>query len=107
MPISEEWLPFDEDTVSSLPSSPGVYEIGEYSRNPIYIGYGNLAEKLKKHFVDMQNNVDCMRMARWFRFEKTESLELAEERERALKKEHWLSFGYDPPCNQSTNPLVD
>ncbi len=104
LPIKEEWLRFDEATIKALPSSPGVYEIGEYSKNPIYYGHGILSEKLKEHFEQKQSNPEyCFAKwkATWFRYEETESMEKAEEREKKLKHEHWMNFGYDPPC-QST-----
>jgi hypothetical protein len=104
LPIDAEWIRFDEAVLSSLPSSPGVYEIGEYSKNPIFYGHGILAEKLKEHFEKMQSDSGyCFTQwkATWFRYEETDSLEQAEEREKALKHEHWMNFGYDPPCQKT------
>ena len=98
MLISEGWIPFEMGPVQSLPFSYGVFEIADDFHNVIFIGSGRINVQLKKRYLEMRH-IECLRMAKWFRFETAESQELAEKRERTLKEEYRQQFGNDPICN--------
>lgn len=97
MPIAKRWSDFNWDKLNEVPDVYGVYELGDYAGNVIYIGSGRLRDRLRywKSIGDT-----CIMQARKFRYEELRSEERCRERERALLREHQRLHGKLPRCNE-------
>lgn len=51
---------FTEDNVSKAPDQEGVYMIVDSGDNPIYIGRGNVRERLKSHYHRREATDECI-----------------------------------------------
>ncbi len=88
------WQELNEENIKRYPpKSPGVYALGDTSKNLIYYGStGNLEQRLSEQLANPVNA--CVRSkAKYFKYKKTGSEEEAKELEKKLIDAD------NPPCN--------
>lgn len=98
MPISAKWSIFNKDNIFEEPNYYGIYEIGDSNGNIMYIGQGQIKDRLNSHFLNGSHPIG--RSAK-YRVEMTGSKQRAEERERAELLAYTRTHDGDlPPYNQ-------
>lgn len=98
MPISVKWSTFNKDNISEEPNNYGIYEIGDSNGNIMYIGQGQIGDRLDSHFVNGSHPVGHSAK---YRTERTGGKQRAEERERAELSAYARTHGGAlPPYNR-------
>jgi len=69
MPINKKWSDYTPENVAEAPDVFGVYEIANRLKNVIYIGEGNIKERLASHL--RPKSPDYFSNASYFRYETT------------------------------------
>ena len=85
MPIAKKWSRFSKELVKKTSDVYGVYELADGSKDVIYIGEGNLRERLLAHFI---NGSAPTPGTSYFRYEITESKTRCKQRQNALLAEY-------------------
>lgn len=103
MSISGPWSKLTLASIESVPTAPGVYEVGTLVRNTLYMGRSggrDLRECLSDELADPRSQI--RHRALYFRYEVTQR---DEQRLRRLLEEYARSHGGKlPPLNQRLNP---
>jgi len=97
MPPAIKWSKFTCENLSKVDTVYGVYELGDNSKNIIYIGQGILRDRLLAHKI---SDEPCFKKAKYYRFEKIGGKERAEQRERAEMNIYESEYGELPECNK-------
>jgi len=98
--MSTGWIAFNRSNVDNLPSSAGVYELGNADRVVVYVGRtDNLKRRLNEH---LNNPTDpCIKRVKpsYFRYETCVWERQCCERERQLILQHQSAYRKLPECN--------
>lgn len=85
---------FTPDVIDIAPNEEGVYLIVDRDNNPIYVGRGNIRERLTSHYNRREDVDKCI----WEEYNPThyycEACSNSEEREKEL------IIQLKPPCNE-------
>ena len=96
MPLEKKWSKYRKVTVERVPNNLGVYEIANSKGEIIYIGQGNIKDRLNAHFL---HGSDPIPQGAQFRYVETKSKLRAEQRERTEMKEYEKQKGKLPRHN--------
>ena len=97
MPIAKKWSKYTKDDIRTIPSVYGVYELADGSRRTVYIGEGNLHNRLMAHFT---TGSDPTPGISYFRYVTTGSKQRAVQRQNVLLSEFMKKHGRLPKYNQ-------
>lgn len=102
MPISNPWSRLSQDTVETVPTMPGVYEIATLVRSTIYIGRTDgqdLRRCLRAEVTEPRRRI--RQQALYFRYEPTSQ---DDQRHHELLQEYARAHrGKIPPLNQDAD----
>jgi len=96
MPLFKKWSYFNMANISVESDGFGVYELGDSSRNILYIGEGHVQDRLYSHFINGTNPIPGTGL---YRVEYTGSKERAGQRERAELRDFIRTHGDCPKFN--------
>jgi len=97
MSITKKWSRYTKDNIRTIPSVYGVYELSDGSKHTVYIGEGNLHDRLLAHFAA---GSDPTPGTSYFRYVTTGSKQRAVQRQNALLSEFMKKHGRLPKYNQ-------
>ena len=96
MPITNQWWTFSESVIQHDHDNPGVYELGDASKNVVYIGSSNeVRRRLREHLAAHAQSCIGNR-TKFYRIEYTQNYV---QRERELYDSHVRLHGQRPICN--------
>ena len=97
MPIAKRWSNYKKEHVQKVDNVYAVYELADKLKEVIYIGEGELRERLLAHII---GGNDPIPTTSHFRFEKTTSKTRCVQRQNALLAEFKRRYGRLPKYNQ-------
>jgi len=100
MPIQKKWSSFRKERVKKTSDVCGAYELADRSKDVIYIGEGELRNRLLAHFI---KGSDPIPETSYFRYEITESKNQCEHLQNALLEEYFRVYGRLPKYNQQSH----
>lgn len=100
MSITKKWSRYTKDNIRTIPSVYGVYELSDGSKHTVYIGEGNLHDRLLAHFAA---GSDPTPGTSYVRYETTGSKQRAVQRQNALLSEFLKKHGGLPRYNQKSH----
>lgn len=95
MPIRKKWSSYNVDALRRIPNTLGIYELADNSGTILYIGEGNIRERLADHLTGEDKKVG----AGQFRYEETKSKTRAQQRERSELRKYEKKHGRLPKYN--------
>jgi excinuclease UvrABC nuclease subunit len=97
MPIAKKWSRYTKDNIRTIPGVYGAYELSDGSKHVVYIGEGNLQDRLLAHFAASSDPTPGIS---YFRYVTTGSKQRAVQRQNALLSEFMKKHGRLPRYNQ-------
>ena len=97
MPIKKRWPSYRKERVKKSSDVYAVYELADGSKDVIYIGEGELRNRLLAHVT---NGFAPIPGTSYFRYEITGSKTLCVQRQNALLEEYFRVHGHLPKYNQ-------
>ena len=84
MSITKKWSRYTKDNIRTIPRVYGVYELSDGSKRAVYIGEGNLHDRLLAHFAAGSDPTPGIS---YFKYVTTGSKQRAVHRQDALLSE--------------------
>jgi hypothetical protein len=95
-PLVNKWIKYTKTNVNKVSNSLGAYQISN-DKEIIYIGEGQVKTRLIAHIT--KGSTDYTPGAKLFRYEITNSKDVAVYRQNSLLKQFIIKFSRLPKCN--------